>query len=52
MEAKVIDVDGRMVPFGQPGELCLRGYANMLGYWNDEAKTKEMIGPDHWLKTG
>jgi medium-chain acyl-CoA ligase, mitochondrial len=48
LEVKVIDVDGNAVPFGTPGELCIRGYCTMLGYLNDEAKTKEVIGPDQW----
>ena len=51
-EAKVIDEDGNVVPFGTPGELCVRGYANMVGYWEDEEKTNEMLGKDGWLKTG
>lgn len=52
LEAKVVDENNRIVPFGSPGELCIRGYCNMLGYWGDEEKTKEMIGRDGWLKTG
>lgn len=48
LEAKVIDKDGNTVPFGQPGELCLRGYCTMLGYWNDAKKTKEVIDADKW----
>jgi long-subunit acyl-CoA synthetase (AMP-forming) len=24
----------------------------MLGYWDEDGKTKEILGPDHWLKTG
>lgn len=51
-EAKVIDADGNLVPFGTPGELCIRGYSNMLGYYNDKEKTDEMIGSDGWLRTG
>ncbi|XP_063697719.1 medium-chain acyl-CoA ligase ACSF2, mitochondrial [Culicoides brevitarsis] len=51
-EAKVIDQDGNVVEFGKPGELCVRTYGTMLGYYGDEEKTKEMIGPDRWLKTG
>ncbi|XP_061393876.1 medium-chain acyl-CoA ligase ACSF2, mitochondrial [Musca vetustissima] len=52
IEVKVIDKDGNTVPFGQPGELCVRGYLTMLGYYGDEQKTKETIGSDKWLRTG
>lgn len=52
IEAKVINNEGNVVPFGTPGELCVRGYGNMLGYWDEEEKTKEIIGLDRWLKTG
>ncbi|MCB0015351.1 MAG: AMP-binding protein, partial [Anaerolineales bacterium] len=34
-EVKIIDSDGRVVPAGEMGELCTRGYCVMLGYWND-----------------
>lgn len=52
VEAKVVDEKGRIVPFGTPGELYVRSYSTMLGYWNDEEKTKDTITPDKWLKTG
>ncbi|XP_060529031.1 medium-chain acyl-CoA ligase ACSF2, mitochondrial-like [Cylas formicarius] len=52
VEAKVTDVDGNIVPIGTPGELCIRGYSTMLGYWKDEDRTKEVIGPDKWFRTG
>ncbi|KAH0815700.1 hypothetical protein GEV33_007091 [Tenebrio molitor] len=52
LEVKVIDKEGNLVPCGSAGELCIRGYCNMLGYWEDEEKTKEMMGQDKWLKTG
>ncbi|XP_068085265.1 medium-chain acyl-CoA ligase ACSF2, mitochondrial [Anabrus simplex] len=51
-EAKVVDANGKMVPMGQPGELWIRGYLTMLGYWGDEEKTKEVYGEGRWLKTG
>ncbi|XP_069678067.1 medium-chain acyl-CoA ligase ACSF2, mitochondrial-like [Periplaneta americana] len=51
-EVKVVDKEGRMVPMGTPGELCVRGYSRMLGYWNDEEKTREFMGRDGWAKTG
>ncbi|XP_059608378.1 medium-chain acyl-CoA ligase ACSF2, mitochondrial-like [Phlebotomus argentipes] len=52
VEAKVVDQEGNMVPFGDPGELCVRGYFTMIRYWGDEEKTKEILGHDGWLKTG
>ncbi|XP_069678756.1 medium-chain acyl-CoA ligase ACSF2, mitochondrial-like [Periplaneta americana] len=52
VEVKVVDKEGRMVPMGTPGELWVRGYNVMLGYWKDEEKTRQFIGPDGWAKTG
>jgi fatty-acyl-CoA synthase len=52
VEAKVIDAEGRIVPRGAPGELLTRGYLVMLGYWNDEEKTREAIDAARWMHTG
>lgn len=52
LEAKIVDKDGNAVPFGQPGELYVRGYNIMLGYWDDEKKTRDVIDADNWLRTG
>ncbi|KAL4143270.1 hypothetical protein QTP88_005621 [Uroleucon formosanum] len=52
VEAKVVDSNGDMVPFGTPGELLIRGYLIMNGYFNDEEKTKETIDSNGWLHTG
>lgn len=51
-EVKIIDKKGRVVPVGETGELCTRGYCVMLGYWNDEAKTREAIDSGRWMHTG
>ena len=51
-EVKIIDSDGRVVPAGEMGELCTRGYCVMLGYWNDEARTREAIDAGRWMHTG
>ena len=48
----MIDDEGRIVPIGEKGELCIRGYAVMLNYWDEPEKTAEVIGPDRWYKTG
>ncbi|HNR62179.1 MAG TPA: AMP-binding protein [Thauera sp.] len=52
LEVKIVDTDGRIVPRGTPGELCTRGYSVMLGYWGDEAKTREAIDAGGWMHTG
>jgi len=53
VEVKVIDEEsGLVVPIGKPGELCTRGYSIMLGYWNDEEKTKDAIDDARWMHTG
>ncbi|MBI2309090.1 MAG: AMP-binding protein [Rhodocyclales bacterium] len=51
-EVKIVDAEGRIVPRGMPGELCTRGYSVMLGYWDDEAKTREAIDAAGWMHTG
>lgn len=50
--AKVVDENGKAVPFGTKGELWIRGYCVMLKYYNDEEATKKTINKDGWLKTG
>jgi long-chain acyl-CoA synthetase len=50
-ETKCIDADGKTVPVGQVGELCVRGAQVIRGYLNREAETAESI-QDGWLRTG
>ena len=52
LEVKVINQCGDIVPIGEQGEICIRGYAVMKGYWEDEQKTKETITEDAWLHSG
>jgi len=53
LECKIVDPDtGVIVPRGTPGELCTRGYAVMLGYWNDDAATADAIDAARWMHTG
>jgi len=40
------------VPYGQQGEVCVRGYALMRGYDGDPEGTAQIIQPDGWLRTG
>ncbi|MFK8030137.1 MAG: AMP-binding protein [Gammaproteobacteria bacterium] len=52
LEIKLIDADGRVVPIGEKGEVCTRGYSVMLGYWDDEEQTKVTIDEARWLHSG
>lgn len=52
LECKLVDERGDVVPIGSPGELCTRGYAVMLGYWDDPEKTAEAIDADGWMHSG
>ena len=51
-EIKIIDESGRVVPLGDKGELCCRGYSVMQGYWDDKARTDETIDATGWLHSG
>ena len=51
-EIKIIDESGRVVPLGDKGELCCRGYSVMQGYCDDEARTDETIDATGWLHSG
>jgi fatty-acyl-CoA synthase len=52
LEVKIVDTEGRIVPRGQSGELCTRGYSVMLGYWGEAEKTAEAIDAARWMHTG
>ena len=52
VEIKIIDEAGHVVPVGQKGEICTRGYSVMQGYWNDPEKTAETIDTSGWLHSG
>ena len=51
-EAKIVGPDGQTLPIGEQGEYCSRGYAVMLGYWDDPARTAEAIDADGWMHSG
>ncbi len=51
LEVKLIDAIGQIVPVGEKGELCTRGYSVMQGYWGDQEQTRMAI-VDGWMHTG
>jgi len=48
----VRDDDGKVVPQGERGELCIQGPQVMRGYWNKEDETRNVFHEDGALKTG
>ena len=52
IEVQVVDDDGHELPPGEPGEVVIRGYNVMAGYFEDPAATAEAIDADGWLHTG
>jgi len=53
LDVKIINpVTGEVVPCGEKGEFCCRGFAVMAGYYNMPDKTAQTIDADSWLHTG
>ena len=46
------DDDGKNVPLGQPGEICIRGPQVMAGYWQRPDETAKVMDKDGWFATG
>jgi len=46
------DDDGRDVPIGTAGEICIRGPQVMAGYWNRPDETTKVMTPDGFFKSG
>jgi fatty-acyl-CoA synthase len=43
---------GLVLPRGQAGEFCTRGYSVMRGYWRDEKSTRASIDAGGWMHSG
>jgi acyl-CoA synthetase (AMP-forming)/AMP-acid ligase II len=52
VEVRCVDPDGKPVPTGEPGEILVRGYNVMRGYFDADEQTADAIDADGWLHTG
>jgi long-chain acyl-CoA synthetase len=51
-EVCVQDEEGRQLPVGEVGELCVRGPQVMRGYWQRPDETAKVMDKDGWFHTG
>lgn len=52
VEVRIVDDDGRVVPDGRPGEILVRGFNVMKGYFGDPEATAAAVDAEGWLRTG
>ncbi|XP_054441369.1 medium-chain acyl-CoA ligase ACSF2, mitochondrial [Pteronotus mesoamericanus] len=52
-EAQIVSMEtGATVELNTPGELWIRGYCVMLGYWDDPQENEKVVGLQKWYRTG
>lgn len=51
-EVEIKDDDGKTIPLGEIGEICIRGPQVMQGYWNKPEETAKVMSNDGFFKSG
>ncbi|GGK27172.1 AMP-binding protein [Salinarimonas ramus] len=51
-DVQVCSPDGEVLPYGQTGELCVKGPQVMAGYWNRADETAKVMTPGGFFRTG
>jgi long-chain acyl-CoA synthetase len=51
-EVEIKDDNGKTMPLGEIGEICIRGPQVMKGYWNKPEETAKVMTNDGFFKTG
>lgn len=52
VDIEIVDPDGNSLPSGEQGEVVIRGYNVMKGYFEDPEQTRNALGDDGWLHSG
>jgi long-chain acyl-CoA synthetase len=52
VEVGILDDDGKQMPQGERGEVCIRTIANFSGYWNNPEATQDAFTADGFFRTG
>jgi long-subunit acyl-CoA synthetase (AMP-forming) len=52
LKAAIVDKEGKILKRGERGDLLVRGYSVMYGYWDNEDQTRAEITRDRWYHTG
>ncbi|ALC10783.1 class I adenylate-forming enzyme family protein [Sphingopyxis sp. 113P3] len=52
VDLAILDDNGRALPQGQVGEVCIRSIANFEGYWNNPEATKAAFFDNGYFRTG